>query len=291
VDGTADDALLAWRPTHANQPRNLSVPVRPAAPADRPRRLAATLLLLPLVVAACGGLTIPGQGGQPAAPSVDAPAATVAPVTPSPILSAHDAAIAAFVERVAAGDFTYRVSYKGRAALSVSTASVTGHTDVDGADFATDFTYKGTSFDNKGDKWRIQIRAVNGKAWAKGDGAWTAWKGWRDEDTNIPFHAVATARDVTYVDTEELDGKTVHRVAIKDALLIDPLTIPGYLTDEKIRSLKLELLIDDHGKPLAGTWRLDGQGRVGLSSQLQGILYQLDLTFSKVGADISIKKP
>ena len=273
----------------ANQPRILSVLERPAAPVDRPRRLAALLPLLVIVaVAGCGG---PAQGGVSVAPSDAGAAPTVAPATATPAVSAHDAAIAAFVDRVAAEDFTYRLSYKGRAALAVSTASIAGHTDVKGADFATDFTYKGTDHTNKGLKWRIQIRAVNGKAWAKGDGAWQSLKGWRDEDTNIPFHAVATARDVTYLDTEELDGKTVHRVAIKEAHLIDPQTIPGYLTDERIRSVKLELLIDDHGKPLAGTWRLDGQGRVGLSGQLQGILYELDLTFSKVGADISIKKP
>ena len=264
---------------------------RPAAPADRPRRVAAILLLLPVLVAACGGLTGQGPGGQQPAPSVAGPAATVAPVTPSPVLSAHDAAIAAFVDLVAAGDFTYRMSYTGRAALAVSTASVTGHLDVAGADFATDFTYKGTSFDDNGEKWRIQIRAVGGKAWAKGDGAWTSLKGWRDADTNIPFQSVTSVRDVKYLDTEELDGRSVHRVSIKDAELIDPATIPGLLTNEKIRALKLEVLIDDHGKPVAGTWRLDGQGRVGRSSQLQGILYELDLTFSKVGADISIKRP
>jgi hypothetical protein len=236
-------------------------------------------------------VTLPGQGGQPPAPSAAGPASTVAPVTPSPVLSAHDAAIAAFVDRVAAGDLTYRMSYKGRLALSVSTASITGHTDVDGADFASDVSYKGTSYDVKGDKWRVQIRAVGGKAWAKGDGAWASLKGWHDEDTNIPFHAVATTRDLQYVDTEELGGATVHRVAIKDAVLIDPATIPGALTNERVRSLKFEVLIDDHGKPLAGTWRLDGQGRVGASSQLQQVLFELDLTFSKVGADISIKKP
>jgi len=264
---------------------------RPAAAAAvRCRRIAA-VLMLPLLVSACGGMSLLGQGKPPVAPSDAGPASTIAAVTPSPALSAHDAAIAAFVDLVAAGDFSYRMSYKGRGALTISTASITGHTDVAGADFATDFTYTGSDVRNQGEKWRIQVRAVDGKAWAKGDGAWTAVKGWRDEDTNIPFHAVATTRDVKYVDTEELDGKTVHRVAIKDALLIDPHTIPGYVTNEKVRSLKLEVLIDDHGKPLAGTWRFDGQGRVGLSSQLQGILYELDLTFSKVGADISIKKP
>ena len=205
----------------------------PAAPTDRPRRVVAALLLLPLLVAACGGVTLPGQGGQPPAPSAAGPASTVAPVTPSPVLSTHDAAIAAFVDRVAAGDLTYRMSYKGRLALSVSTASITGHTDVDGADFASDVSYKGTSYDVKGDKWRVQIRAVGGKAWAKGDGAWASLKGWHDEDTNIPFHAVATTRDLQYVDTEELGGATVHRVAIKDAVLIDPATIPGALTNER----------------------------------------------------------
>ena len=138
---------------------------------------------------------------------------------------------------------------------------------------------------------RVQIRAVGGKAWAKiGPGKWTALKSWRDSDTNVPFHAIDTARDVKYLGTEQRKGKDVYRVHIPEANLIDPSTIPGLLTDEQVQRTDLELLIDDAGTPLAGTWELKGRGRVG-GGQLQEILYELEAAFSKVGGDITISKP
>ena len=51
----------------------------------------------------------------------------------------------------------------------------------------------------------------------------------------------------------------------------------------------MELLIDDAGRPVSGTWQLSATARV--QGQLQEIAYDLDLTFSKVGQKMSIAKP
>ena len=118
---------------------------------------------------------------------------------------------------------------------------------------------------------------------------WQPYKGYRETSTNIPFHAVETARDVKYLGSEVRKGKNVHRVSIPEAHLIDPTTWPGRVP--KGRSAPtLELLIDDAGTPIAGTWDSKGRARVG-GGQLQEMVYELDLTFSKVDEDLPVAKP
>ena len=255
-----------------------------------PRRPGPALIALAAVLlAACNSGPVASVAPPSAQPTTTVGAASRAPASAVP--KPQDAAIAAFVEKVAAGDLAYHVAFKGRTALTVNELPTTGTLDVDGHDFALSYTYD-LDHDYPGTgEVRIQIRAVDDKAWAKLEsGKWTALKGWRDTETSVPFHAVETVRDVKYLVTEQRKGKDVYRVHIPEVNLIDPTTIPGALTDEKVQRTDLELLIDDQGTPLAGTWQLKGQGRVG-GGQLQAILYQLDLTFSKVGGKVSISKP
>ena len=73
-------------------------------------------------------------------------------------------------------------------------------------------------------------------------------------------------------------------------LIVAPDLIPaGNLTNERVNKTDLEVVVDDAGNPLTATWRLDGEGRV--SSQLQGIRIEVDMTFTKVGSKITIKAP
>ena len=73
---------------------------------------------------------------------------------------------------------------------------------------------------------------------------------------------------------------------------IHPNTIPFDIVKEKVDSTELEVTIDDDGLPHTGTWSLRGQARVGGGvGQLQRVLYELDLVFSKVGDDITIERP
>jgi hypothetical protein len=61
---------------------------------------------------------------------------------------------------------------------------------------------------------------------------------------------------------------------------------------EKVELQILEVRIDDEGRPLTGTWELRAQARVGEGvGQLQRVVYELNLKFSKVGAKLTVKKP
>ena len=88
-------------------------------------------------MSACGlgGLGGPRRTLTP--PTTPTPAApTVAP-TPA----AYQVAIDAFVERVTAGDLTYRIVFEGSARGSADNIPVKGVMVVAGEDFASDFTY------------------------------------------------------------------------------------------------------------------------------------------------------
>jgi hypothetical protein len=247
-------------------------------------------LAIAVVVSACGGGTLSALQNLASLP----PEATRAPATPSPSpsgpvadVTAHEAAIAAFVDRILAGDMSYRMSFNGRTALAVDVLKVDGKTDVEGSNFATNFTYEHKRLG----KVRWQIRAIKGKAWVKATGTgWKAYKGYRDSWTNIPFHAVESVRDVKYVGSELRKGKNVHRIKIPEANLVDVSTWPGSVVAEGTPRTTMELLIDDAGTPIAGTWDFKGRARVG-GGQLQEMVYELDLTFSKVDEDLPVTKP
>ena len=71
---------------------------------------------------------------------------------------------------------------------------------------------------------------------------------------------------------------------------MNPLMIPaGNLTDTALTTPKLTLLIDAAGRPVRGTAEIDGKGRI--SGQLQEIVLDLTVTFTKVGQAVSIKAP
>jgi hypothetical protein len=79
---------------------------------------------------------------------------------------------------------------------------------------------------------------------------------------------------------------------VTGALLIHPNTIPGRSQKEQVDDTVLEVVIDDTGRPRTGVWKMWGKSRVGVGAgQLQRVVYELDLTFTKVGAKITIKKP
>jgi hypothetical protein len=245
-----------------------------------------------LIVALAGGCLPPPTAvtGESSSPSASAaPPATPRPsATPKP----QDLAIAAFVKAVAPGKITYRISFDGEVRLSTDILPVTGAMDVAGANFGTSFTYNfEPEYPGLG-KTRIQVRAVGGKGWIKrGSAAWQAIRSYGAAQSYVPFKGVKAAEDVRYVEAVEISGKIFHRVAVKDAVLIHPNTIPYQVYSEKVDESEIEFLIDDAGKPRSGTWTLRAQARVGDSRQLQRIVYDLKVNFSKIGSKISIKRP
>jgi len=251
------------------------------------RRLALSVVVLMAMVAAgaCDSF-----GSRPVV--VTNPPAPVAP-RPSPTPTSHLAPIEAFVTNAATGTWSYRVAFSGFAAGSADNIPLSGRMDVSASDFSGTMTFDFSKEYRDVGKIKVLVRGVKDKAWQNMRSAgWKAVSGYSAADTSALFKSIKTTADVRFLGTEKLDGSTVHRISIAKAVFLHPRTIPGQLTKEKIRSTTLEVLIDDEGRPVRGKWTLKGQGRVGPSGgQLQEIVFELTLAFSKVGAKLPIKRP
>ena len=252
------------------------------------------MLTAVLILASCAGNPLAGLPTTRAPSASSAPpSVAVAPTAkPSKAPKPQDLAIAAFVKSVTTGKWSYRIAFEGRAAGSADSLPIVGGMDVSGVDFASSWTYDfSKEYDNIG-KIRLQVRAVKGHGYIKsGTGAWKTIKGYDDSDSYVPFKAVTSVEDVKYLAPVTIGGTEFHKVSIPKAVLINPTTIPFNIRGEKIDSTTLEIVIDSKGRPRQGVWKLKGQARVGGSGQLQRIIYELDLTFSKVGAKLTITKP
>jgi hypothetical protein len=246
-----------------------------------------------VLVSGAGCLPAPRAATGSSRPTSLASASAATSPRPSPSPKAHTLAIGAFVERVTSGRLTYRVVFKGTARASADILPIAGTMDVAGADFATSFTYDFSAEYADLGKERVQVRAVKGKSYIKrGAKAWQPVKGYSIADSYVPFKSVATADDVRYLGEVTAGNATMHKVGIAGALLVHPNTIPFDVQKEKVDDTELILVIDDTGRPRSGTWKLWGQARVGIDEgQLQRVVYDLDLTFSKVGAKIRIARP
>jgi hypothetical protein len=74
------------------------------------------------------------------------------------------------------------------------------------------------------------------------------------------------------------------------SVIVNPIMIPASnLTEVAVTESKLTLLIDAAGRPLSGTATITGRGRV--SGQLQEIIIDLNVTFTKVGQKVTIAAP
>ena len=243
-----------------------------------------------VTVAAC--LPPPRADTGSAAPTSSAGASQVASARPSPTPKAHALAIAAFVERATGGKLTYHIAFKGSARASADTLPIVGTMDVAGADFASSFTYDFSDYVGLG-KERVQVRSVKGRGYIKrGSRSWQAIKGFSAANSYVPFKTVTAIEDVRYLGGVRVGGARLHKVGITGAVLLHPNTIPYDVQKETVDDTELIVAIDDAGRPRSGTWRLWGKARVGTGAgQLQRVVYELDLTFSKVGAKITIKRP
>jgi hypothetical protein len=253
-------------------------------------QFAGATVIVAVVVVGCLPAPRAASNGRDAGSSGGPVAATA---RPSPTPKAQLLAIAAFTESVVSGKLTYRVTFKGTVRASADTLPIAGIMDVSGADFASSFTYD-FSRDYVGiGKQRVQVRGVKGKGYIKrGSKAWQPIKGFAVAHSYVPFKTVAEVEDVRYLGPVKVKNVTFHKVGITGALLLHPNTIPYQIQKEKIDDTELTVVIDEAGRPRSGTWKLWGQARIGPSGgQLQRVVYELDLTFSKVGAKITIRRP
>lgn len=247
--------------------------------------------LLAVLIAACS-------------PAIDLPVLTPGPSTPpnpsgvavapsaTRSSAGETAAIAAFVKSVTGGRLTYRMAFKGFAAATVDRLPVDGSMDVSGPNFASSFTYDYSHAYRGAGKIRVQVREVSRKGYVRiGNAGWQTLSGYGKEDSNVPFAAVATTDDVKYLGPTKSAGRIAYRVSIPDAVLISPGTIVGNVASERVGQTKLELVIDDQGRPIVGDWGLTGKARIGRSGQLQEIVYDLHLTFTRLGVKVAIARP
>jgi hypothetical protein len=206
--------------------------------------------------------------------------------TPTP--PAGEQARRAFIDRVVAGDLTYHATFDGLVYGAAGDLAVAGSLDVAGADYQLVATY---TFADDPIKTSFAIRYVGGTAWVRiNGGKWTEDSAYRAAQTNSPFAFVTGDPNVTFAKTETVSGQTFHHVTIDRSHLIGLAQIQaGNLTNEELKRTSFALVLDDDGAPVSGTSRIEGVARV--SGQLQEIIVQLDLVFSKVGADMVINAP
>ena len=256
-----------------------------------PRMLAVGAAMLAATMA--GGCLPAPSATSPAVPATSSSPAAESSAKPSASPRAFVAAIDAFVERVTSGKLTYHVAFDGSVRASINLLPIIGALDVSGENFQSSFTYD-FSHDYSGmGKVRVQVRGVNGHGYVKsGAAAWRTIKNFGDSQSYVLFKNVKAPSYVKYLGAVRVTGNTLHKVAIPGALLIHPNTIPGMSQKEQVDDTELDVVIDDAGRPRSGTWKLWGRSRVGEGSgQLQRIEYDVDLTFSKVGSKITIRRP
>jgi hypothetical protein len=194
-------------------------------------------------------------------------------------------AIAAFVKLVAKGGFAYQAAFTGRSRHTTTRLPVKGSLAVSGPDYrvAATFTFE----DGKA---TVDHRFVKGKAYVRFDtDKWRSLVGFTAAQSMSPFALVGGAASVRFLAAEKKNGRALYRVEIP-SVPFHPSLIPAVnLTKEVVTRGVMQLLIDAEGRPVSGTATVEGTGRV--SGQLQEIIIELDLTFTKVGQKVTVSAP
>jgi hypothetical protein len=245
-----------------------------------------------LVTAACGATTAPrsagpsGSADSSRAPGSVGPSTGHASVGPSPTANPSAAAIAAFVALVTKAGFSYQATFTGESRHTTDILPISkGLLQVHGDDVLVraTFTFPGGSS-------AVEHRFVKGQGWIRYDRS-LPWQrlSMKADQSMAAFAAVHTAADVTYVKPVVSDGRSLYQVRVRSAI-VNPVMIPASnLTETVLTSPTLTLLIDEHGRPVSGTAEIDGHGRV--SGQLQEIVIDLTVAFTKIGVAVSISAP
>ena len=250
--------------------------------------------VLPAVVWLVAAIVVGGCSFGPRATPHEHVIVPAAPMPqPPPPLKPPMAAIDAFVKNATSGKWSYRVNFKGRAAGAGNLGVVEGHMDVSGTDFAQTMKYDFRSDHPELPLLPVSFRGIKSKAWMKQlDAGWKAVGGYDVKQTSVPFAGIQSAQQIKFLGSEEYEGKTVHRISFADGVMLHPRTIFGQVEQEKIRLSKTTILIDDKGRPIRGNFYLEATGRVGHGKgQLQEIVFDLTISFSKLGQKMTIKRP
>jgi hypothetical protein len=249
----------------------------------RPGRAALLTLFVAFAVGCDRSALTPSSG--PSTSGSPGPSVSLAP-TPSPTPDPSKAAIDAFVALVTKAGFSYQATFSGEDRHSASILKISkGLLQVHGDDVRVRATFTDDSASTV-----VEHRYVKGKGWVR----FATFLDWqrltiKPDQSMGAFVSIATAKDVTYVEPVKADGKPFYRVTFRSAI-VNPVIIPYVnLTDEAIRKATMTILIDPKGRPIRGSTEINATGRV--SGQLQEIIIDLTVVFSKVGEPVTISAP
>ena len=214
---------------------------------------------------------------------VSFPPSSIEP-TPTPTKNPALAAVAAFVDRVSSDDFSYTATLRGQSRHSVTILPVKGSLAVSGSDYALVASF---TFPDERVTAKVEQRFVRRVGWIRyHPERWQRLKAFGEDDVLSPFAGVLTASDVTLLET--LKGPT-YRVRIS-GLLLHPSLIPAFnVSEEDVQRARFDVMIDQDGRPLSGTWELTGSARV--SGQLQEVVMELSVKFANVGEKVTVRAP
>jgi hypothetical protein len=254
----------------------------PAVFVNRPVTLFASIALVLVTACAAPASAPTSRPGTTARASGAAPASPTA----SPAQDPGRVAVKAFVALVTKKGFSYQATFTGDSRHTTDILPLrSGVLQVSGADVLVRVTF---TFPN-GDRPVVEHRYVGGKAWLREvPRAWTRMT-LKAADSMAAFASVKTVADVTYHGPKKDGSRTLYSVSFRSAI-VNPRMIPAVNLSETVLSTpKLTLLIDAAGTPIRGTAEIDGRGRV--SGQLQEIVIDLTVTFTKVGRAVTITAP
>jgi hypothetical protein len=251
-------------------------------------RPVAILVGLILMIAACGSESAtPAGPTRPPTPRVSAAAAGSHSPGPSASRDPGLAALTKFFTLVTGDRFAYQATFTGDSHHTVDILPITkGLLQVNGDDVLVRATF---TFKN-GAKVPVEHRSVSGRGWMKyGTAAWKQMTKFGPASSMAAFAAIHGPPDIAYVGPVKVGGKTAYQVSMP-SVIVNPIMIPASnLTEVAVTSSKLILTIDAAGRPLSGTAKVTGRGRV--SGQLQEIVINLKLAFIKVGQKVTIAAP
>lgn len=243
------------------------------------------------VLAGCGSpapsAATPSNGASATASPAPGRSASPAPSKPAPTSDPGQAALRAFVAFASDPGASYQATFTGHSRHTTDILPISdGLHQVSGRDVRVRATF---TFPDKV-KYAVEHRYVDGKAWIKrATEPWQRLTAFTAATSMAAFPAVRGVADVTYLGPTKAGGRTLYRVQLASAI-VNPVMIPATnLSDVAVTSPRLVVLVDAAGTPVSGTAEIGGRGRV--SGQLQEIVIDLALTFTKVGQPVSISAP
>jgi len=248
----------------------------------------ALLVATVAILTGCGATTSPTAPASTASarPSTSA-AASARPSAPAPSADPGALALQRFVAFASKADASYQATFTGQSRHTTDILPITkGLLQVSGANVLVRATF---TFPN-GRPYTTEHRFVGGTAWIRySPEPWERLRGFTEANSMAAFPNVHAATDVTYLGPKTVGGKVLYQVQVKSAI-VHPVMIPaGNLTEETVTSPKLIVLVDAAGHPVRGTAEIRGRGRI--SRQLQEIVIDLELSFTKVGQPVKIAAP